>query len=289
LLYLGQVLLRRDRIDEARRALALVAEDLEVARARAAQDSNLVGQLGRIHYQLAQALLEMGDHSGAARVAAEVPRLIPRAWKPCLDTAKLIARCADAIQNDSSVPAKERQQQAERYTRQARDLLDVAASRGGDDYHVQDDLIWTLAGNGGRALLDRDRAIALARRMTERLPKNPDTWYTLGAALYKNGRWTESLESLRKSMALRKGGDAYDWYYVAMVQHQLGKPSQARLAYRRGVQWQASNRSDSEMEGLRAEAARVLGVRNLLEEYLRRDGRQLPARPINIAALIADR
>jgi tetratricopeptide (TPR) repeat protein len=289
LLYLSAIFRQRGKLDEARGALALAVEDLKVARARAPQDDSLVASLGRAHYRLADVLLEMGDHAAAARAAAEVPRVIPRAWKPCLDAAKLVARCADAARNDRALSVTERQRQAQRYTEQARDLLDVAASRGGDAPDALDDLIWTLSGKGGRPLLDRNRSIALARRLTGLHPKSPDAWYNLGVMLHKADRWGEAVPALQKSMALRKGGDAYDWFYVAMVRHKLGNQSGARQAYRRGVEWLATHKSEAELEGLRAEAAELLGVRDVFEEYLRRDGRRPRASGIDLFSLSAER
>ena len=38
-------------------------------------------------------------------------------------------------------------------------------------------------------------------------------------------------------MELRKGGDVFDWYFLAMAQWQLGHKNEARKWYDKGVEW----------------------------------------------------
>ena len=56
-------------------------------------------------------------------------------------------------------------------------------------------------------------------------------------------------------MTLRKGGDAYDWLFLAMAHWQLGHQEEARQWYRRAVAWIDQNkRQDEELSRFRAEA-----------------------------------
>ena len=49
-----------------------------------------------------------------------------------------------------------------------------------------------------------------------------DYWNTLGVAHYRAGAWQTATTCLERSMTLRKGGDAYDWLFLAMAHWQLG-------------------------------------------------------------------
>ena len=47
-------------------------------------------------------------------------------------------------------------------------------------------------------------------------------------------------------MALRKGGDAYDWFFLAMAHWQLGEKGKAREWYNRAVQWMDKSQPSNE-------------------------------------------
>ena len=54
-------------------------------------------------------------------------------------------------------------------------------------------------------------------------------------AHYRAGDWKASLTALEKSMELRKGGDSFDWFFLAMAHWQLGEKDEAREWYDRAV------------------------------------------------------
>ena len=61
-------------------------------------------------------------------------------------------------------------------------------------------------------------------------------------------------------MELKSGGDAFDWFFVAMAKHKLGQKD-ARKWYDKAVAWMAKNRpDDQELKRFRAEAKDVLGI-----------------------------
>ena len=62
-------------------------------------------------------------------------------------------------------------------------------------------------------------------------------------------------------MDLRKGGDAYDWFFVAMAHWQLGDKTKAREWYEKAVGWMEKKRpDDAELKRFRAEAAELLEI-----------------------------
>ena len=80
-------------------------------------------------------------------------------------------------------------------------------------------------------------------------------------AHYRAGEWKAAIVALEKSMALRKGGDSFDWFFLAMAHWQLGEKEEARKWYDRAVVWMDKNRpKDEELRRFREEAAKLLKV-----------------------------
>ena len=66
---------------------------------------------------------------------------------------------------------------------------------------------------------------------------------------------------LQKSMELRKGGDSFDWFFLAMAYGRLGDTEKARQWYQRATVWMEKNGATNEELGrFKAEAAELLGV-----------------------------
>jgi tetratricopeptide (TPR) repeat protein len=92
--------------------------------------------------------------------------------------------------------------------------------------------------------------------------KNGGSWNTLGAAHYSAGDWKAAVKALEKSMELRKGGDAFDWFFLAMAHRKLGYDKQAREWYDRAVSWAEKNQPDNaELRRFHAEARDLLHVK----------------------------
>ena len=76
------------------------------------------------------------------------------------------------------------------------------------------------------------------------------------------GMSEEALAALEKSMELRKGGDAFDWFFLAMAHGQLGEKEKAREFYDRAVQWMDKNQpTHEELRRFRAETSELLGLK----------------------------
>ena len=65
-------------------------------------------------------------------------------------------------------------------------------------------------------------------------------------------------------MELRKGGDSFDWFFLAMAHRQLGREEDARKWYDRAVRWMEKNApTDDELRRFRAEAEEVLELKKM--------------------------
>jgi uncharacterized protein HemY len=120
-------------------------------------------------------------------------------------------------------------------------------------------LAWTLATCPEEKVRNPPRAVELARKAVELAPKARMIWNTLGAAQYRAGDWKAAIQALEKSMELSKGGDSFDWFFLAMAHWRLGEKDKARAWYDRAVQWTDKNQpANEELRRFRAEAAELL-------------------------------
>jgi hypothetical protein len=103
--------------------------------------------------------------------------------------------------------------------------------------------------------------VELARKAVGLVPANGMFWNTLGVALYRVGNRTQAIAALTRSMELRKGGDSFDWFFLAMAHWRNDEPDAARSWYDRAVRWMEKNQPrNEELRRFRAEAAGLLGL-----------------------------
>ena len=88
--------------------------------------------------------------------------------------------------------------------------------------------------------------VKLARGAVELEPGVATYWNTLGVAQYRAGDWNAAIAALQKSMELRKGGDSFDWFFLAMAYEKLGDTEKARQWYERATVWMEKNRATDE-------------------------------------------
>src|SRR5262249_52503031 len=87
-----------------------------------------------LHYgQLAEVLVELVEHSEAAKAAAELPRLFPNNWKEYHRAAELLARCVPLAEKDVRLPEDQRRSLTQAYADQAVGLLREAVAKGCTD------------------------------------------------------------------------------------------------------------------------------------------------------------
>jgi tetratricopeptide (TPR) repeat protein len=116
---------------------------------------------------------------------------------------------------------------------------------------------------------DPAKAVEFAKEAVEKVAKSDhpspreegEGWQTLGIAQYRVGDWKATVAALEKAMRLRNGGDAADWFFLAMAHRQQGDKQEARRWWDRAVVWMDKNKPrDEELGRFRAEAAALLRI-----------------------------
>jgi tetratricopeptide (TPR) repeat protein len=139
------------------------------------------------------------------------------------------------------------------------DLANIAKTA--NDPTSQNLTAWVLLTDADPAWRNPKLALQLAEGAVAAAPKDGSIWNTLGVARYRSGDWTSAIQALEKSMRLRSGGIAYDWFFMAMAHWQLGQKDEAHKWYRQAVDWMENNAPKHErLVVFRAEAAQLLGI-----------------------------
>jgi tetratricopeptide (TPR) repeat protein len=164
--------------------------------------------------------------------------------------------------------------------REAESLYRLALVLDPDNPTVLNDLAWLLAARPDEPPYDPKQAVALADRAVARVttpPRPLETkpndvgvlWNTLGVARYRAGDYSLARAALQKSMELREGGDPNDWYFLAMIEHHLGNPRQAKAWFERAADWMAREKHSADdpvypdLQRFHVEASKLLGLPNV--------------------------
>ena len=120
-------------------------------------------------------------------------------------------------------------------------------------------LAWLLATSPDESFRDPARAVELAKKAVELNPNLPGIFNTLGVAEYRAGDWEGAIKSLEKATKSADGGNAFDWFFLAMTNQRLGRNAEARDDYEKAVDWMQRNApQSSELIRFRQEADAVL-------------------------------
>ncbi len=255
----AEILRKQKRFDEARAELDDAIPRWRKALKLDADQVCTCPLLESLYQTLARLHIDLREHSAAARIVAE--RLTPQPFSSFTfwDRAVLLAQCARVAASDARLPAPEQKAAARDYVEHARELVRKAAAKVGADPIFANSLAWQLTIGEEVELRDGPQAVQLAREVVKKLPKARAFWNTLGAAHYRAGQWQEAREALEKACELGKGGDGFDWFFLAMTCRQLGDIKQARQWYDKALAWADEKRSkDPTVARLRAEAAAVM-------------------------------
>jgi tetratricopeptide (TPR) repeat protein len=106
---------------------------------------------------------------------------------------------------------------------------------------------------------DAGRAVDLAQKAAGQAPQAWYCWRALGQALYRTGDWKASVAALEVSMKFYAGGNASDWFFLAMAHWQLGDHPRARQWFDQAVKWMTQYQPmNEELDRFRAEAEAVI-------------------------------
>ena len=125
-------------------------------------------------------------------------------------------------------------------------------------------LAWLLTNCWDAKLRDVSGGLEAARKAVEVAPQSSLAWEVLGWARYRAGDWKASIEALEKSCALQHdptGGNAFQWFFLAMARWQLGEKDTAREWYDKAVKWADASekeKGNTDLFRFRAEAEKLI-------------------------------
>ena len=128
------------------------------------------------------------------------------------------------------------------------------------DAENHNELAWAVVSTRDHPRRDYDEALEHARKAVELEPKSASFVNTLALAEYRAGHWNESIAASERSMALRNGGPAWDWFFLAIAHWQKGEKDQARTWFDKAVAWtKEKDPKSGELRQFWKEAAELLG------------------------------
>jgi tetratricopeptide (TPR) repeat protein len=139
---------------------------------------------------------------------------------------------------------------------QAREDYQTLLKLAPADAQAHNDLAWLLATCPDAKVRDPQQAVKLATRAVQLAPKEGGFWNTLGVAHYRAGDWKAAVAALGKSVELGKGGNACDFFFLAMAHRKLGNHNEARKAYDQALGWLEKNTVALEKDSAQAEELR---------------------------------
>ena len=105
------------------------------------------------------------------------------------------------------------------------------------DPYAANDLAWVCTISPG-AVKDYGPVVQLAEKAVAKPPKSWAYLNTLGVVLYRAGRFQAAVERFEEGLKIHgKGGDASDWFYLAMAHQRLGHAEEARRWLDKATQW----------------------------------------------------
>jgi tetratricopeptide (TPR) repeat protein len=129
-------------------------------------------------------------------------------------------------------------------------------------------LAWFLVTCPEPKFRDPRRAVELAKKGIKLAPKEANFWNTLGAAHYRAGDWQAATLALGKAREYGKGGNAVNFFFLAMTNWRLGQKNEALTWYKKAVEWLENNSEllannppwSDELHRFRTEAEELLQI-----------------------------
>jgi eukaryotic-like serine/threonine-protein kinase len=125
---------------------------------------------------------------------------------------------------------------------------------------AHNNLAWLLVSLPSDPAYDPIQGLALARKAVALEPNKWQFMHTMGVAAFRARDWKTGTEFLQKSASFT-GGQAYDFFFLAMIRWHQGQKQEARKLYDQAVAWtDANNPGDFELRQFHAEAAALMGL-----------------------------
>jgi Flp pilus assembly protein TadD len=211
--------------------------------------------------RLAKTLLDQGDYAEAAKMAQKLPSALPNHGQGYNKAVPFLIRCAKLAEKDSRLSESDGKAAVQAYFDSAREFQRQLTNGFPNDPEALNNCAWQMAAGPEPRLRDVAQAVDLAKTAVDLAPKNGQFWNTSGAAHYRTGDWKDAVDALNKSMELRQGGDAFDWFFLAMAEWHLGNKVESRQWYDKALEWTHKNAAtNEELQRFQSEAAELLGV-----------------------------
>jgi WD40 repeat protein len=279
-LSLGSLLLRSGRDEEG---LKRLRRSLEIGHRLAEEtpaSSQIRRQLVDLSGRAVEALLKAGPSTGLQpalrdafsgaledhrRLAADFPDLV--GFGAQANSILNLARALFAAGQHSMAD------QAYRLILARGEAVNTPQSTNSEMPRIYNDVAWFRATCPEERYRNPAEAVALATKAVRSKitvinprtsqPVDQGYWNTLGVAQYRAGAWGEAIDALSQSVEQRGGGDAFDWFFLAMAHWQKDDQEESLRWYHKAARWMDTNRStNEELARFRAEAATLLGLRN---------------------------
>jgi serine/threonine protein kinase/tetratricopeptide (TPR) repeat protein len=139
------------------------------------------------------------------------------------------------------------------------DVLVASVKANPDEETNRRALAWILVTAADLSVRDATQAVIHARKATQIAPTNPLDWAVLGAALVRQGRWSEAIARLDQARGLdAEGPEPAASYFLAIAYAGLGKADEAKVAFARAERLRDAPSADPATPRVRAEAVEAL-------------------------------
>jgi tetratricopeptide (TPR) repeat protein len=146
---------------------------------------------------------------------------------------------------------------------ETRQLAIAIAQARGEDADTLNDRGWSIASRAGRDAASYARAVGYAEAAVAMVPFKGPFVDTLAVALYRAGRYQESLATLTRAVTLRGKPGGLHLVFMAMCHQRLGATGQARASleqYRQRPAHWYDYTAEERAAWLREAEALVMGV-----------------------------
>ena len=130
-----------------------------------------------------------------------------------------------------------------------------------DAAYGHNEFAWLVALAPNRPPRDYDEALEHSKKAVELAPNKGSYYNTLALVEYRRGHWNDSIAAATRSIAIGNGGDASDWFFLALAHWQLGEKEQARTWFDKAVAWTKEKQpKNAELLQFWNEAAKLLAL-----------------------------